>query len=91
MRSNTRKAAIAAGIIAAAIASGAWAGGALSSTQAGISTSPEKVRAGFGSSPGTRQLAVTSRKAGKEQQEYLLAIPGVRGNGQSGGCYERPC
>jgi hypothetical protein len=103
---KTKRVAITIGALAAAATIGGAMGGAFSSTQAGVSTSPgrnqagfttspgrnqagvitspggePRVRAGLSSSPGTRHVALVSRKAGKEQQEYLLAIPGVRGTG----------
>jgi hypothetical protein len=90
---KTKRVAIWMAAIAAAAAIGSTAGGAFSSTQAGFGTSPGtrpqagigtspgtgRVLAGVGTSPGARPLA--ARKAGGTQQEYLLAIPGVRGTG----------
>ena len=95
MRNTKSKAAVAALITAGAIAVGAATGG-LSSTQARRDSKPPPwcgvICMGLGANDGAAQEhALRGRKAGKEQQEYLLAIPGVRGNGQSGGCDSRPC
>jgi hypothetical protein len=87
MRNSKRKAAIAALITAGAIAIGAVGGGAFSTTQARRDSKPPPwcgvICMGMEARGGSQDLALTTRKAGKGQQEYLLAIPGVRGNGQS--------
>ena len=87
MRSTKRKAAVAALITAGAIAAGAATGSGLSAIEARRDSKPPPwcgvicMRDGGG---GTQ--ALNGRKAGgKGQQEYFLAIPGVRGTGSSGG------
>jgi hypothetical protein len=92
---KTKRVAITIGALAAAATIGSAAGGAFSSTQAGVSTSPGRHQAGVSSSPGSRLVVglssspgtrhLAARKAGKEQHEYFLAIPGVRGIGAGGG------
>lgn len=88
MRSTKATAAIAALITAAAIAVGAATGG-LSTTQArrsnGVPPWCGVICMGLSTSSASEHVALSGRKAGKPQQEYLLPIPGVRGNGSSTG------
>ena len=94
MRNPKRKAAVAALITAGAIAVGTASGG-LSTTQARRDSKPPPwcgvICMGLKAEPGSgsQEVALRGRKAGKGRQEYLLAIPGVRGNGQS--CGGGPC
>ena len=90
MRSNKRKAAVAALITAGAIALGAAGGGAFSTTQARRDSKPPPwcgvICMGMGTSGEPHEQALLSgRKAGKGQQEYFLAIPGQYSHGSSGG------
>jgi hypothetical protein len=88
MRNSKRKAAIAALITAGAIAIGAAGGGAFSTTQARRDSKPPPwcgvICMGMGTDGGSQEQALNGRKAGKEQQEYLLAVAGVRGLGTGG-------
>jgi hypothetical protein len=89
MTSNKRKAAVAALITAGAIAVGAVSGGGLSSTQARRATNPPPwcgvICMGRDASGEPQELALRGRKAGKEQQESFLAIPGQFNKGSTGG------